>query len=51
MLGDYLKDILPKVFGNEFAAEKIEESVTSESTYFHIRRFARTNGIEGVPQQ
>ncbi len=51
MLGDYLTEILPMFFGNEQAKDLITKHFSGPDTFFHIRRFARSHGIEGVPQQ
>ena len=51
MIRDYLREVLPKVFRGEYARKQIEQSFSGPDTYFHIRRFARNNNIDGVPWQ
>lgn len=51
MIRDYLREVLPAVFRDCYAKKRIEESFSGPDTYFHIRRFAQKNHIEGVPQQ
>ena len=50
MIRDYLRETLPVVFGEEYE-KTVATSFSGPDTYFQIRRFARTNNIEGVPQQ
>ncbi len=51
MISDYLKEVLPTIFSNQHASALIAKSVSGPDTYLHIRRFARTHGLEGVPHQ
>lgn len=51
MIRDYLREVLPAVFSDEFAKERIAQSFSGPDTYLHIRRFSRNNSIEGVPWQ
>jgi hypothetical protein len=51
MVRDYLADILPPLFKNDYARKIIERSHSAPDTYFHIRRFALKQGLKGVPQQ
>jgi len=51
MVADYLEDILPPLFKDDYAREVIDRSFSAPDTYFHIRRFARNRGLKGVPQQ
>jgi hypothetical protein len=51
MIRDYLREVLPAVFRDEYARARIVRSFSGPDTYFHIRRFARRNSIKGVPHQ
>jgi hypothetical protein len=51
MIRDYLREVLPAVFRDEYAKERIEQSFSGPDTYFHIRRFAQNDNIEGIPRQ
>lgn len=51
MLCDHLKEVLPKIFQNPECKGMICRAFSGRDTFFHIRRFARKHGIEGVPQQ
>lgn len=51
MLRDHLKEVLPKIFGNQECEKMIKSAFSGPDTFFHIRRFARNAGVEGVPQQ
>ena len=51
MIRDYLREVLRAMFRDAHAKERIQQSFSGPDTYFHIRRFARNNNIEGVPEQ
>lgn len=51
MVRDFLCEMLPSVLSNEYAQCVFHKSISSPKTYSEIRRFARENKIEGVPQQ
>ena len=51
MARDFLCEMLPSVLSNEYAKGVFQTSISSPKTYSEIRQFARTNRIEGVPQQ
>lgn len=51
MIRDYLREVLADVFNDKYAKERISNSFSGPDTYFHIRRFAYRESIEGVPQQ
>lgn len=51
MIGAYLKEVIDAIYKDEFAKGIMETSLSGPDTYFGIRRFARKQGIDGVPHQ
>ena len=51
MVKDFLRDMLPDVFEDEYAKCVFRKTISSPKTYSEIQRFARENEIEGVPQR
>ena len=49
MVKSFLCEMLPGVFKNQYAKDVFQKSISSPTTYSEIRRFARSNKIEGVP--
>ncbi len=51
MVKNFLCDMLPGVFKNQYAKDVFQTSISGPKTYSEIRRFACSNKIEGVPQK
>ena len=51
MVKDSLCDMLPGVFKSQYAKCVFRKTISSPKTYSEIRRFARSNKVEGVPQR
>lgn len=50
MIRDYLREMLPDIFGDERAKQMIDDALSDAGTFIHIRMFARLETLNGVPQ-
>lgn len=45
MIRDYLRDVLTRLFENDYARERIEQGKIGPDTYSHMYQFAKVQGI------
>ena len=51
MIRDYIKEILEGMFRDEYARGIYENTLSGPDTYIYIRKFARNENVDGVPEQ
>ena len=50
MVREYLNETLPAIFKDAHARSMIDRAFSSPDTFFYIRRYARIENLEGIPQ-
>lgn len=51
MIREYLRDMLPPIFGLDEARAMIDRAFSSPDNFLYIRKFARSENLPSVPQQ